>query len=156
LADRSSNRLGIDQVPGHRGLHLLVDGHLFLDSPLHPDQSEPELILEQLAHRADAAISQVVDVVRFADALTHLEQVSNNVNEIDGRQSLVIEPVAFGNPEFDVELETPDAREIELAIVKEHSSKQVPRGKYGRRIAGPHLPVYFKDRIARRLDAVFL
>src|SRR5262245_22637801 len=45
-------------------------------------------------------------------------------------------------------------REIELPVVKEHPAKQVPGSEDSGRIARAHLPVYFKDRIARSLDTV--
>src|SRR5262249_1762887 len=125
LPDRRGNRLGINEISRHRGLHLLMDGHLFLDCPLHPDQAESELVLQDLPPLRHAAISQVVDVGRLADTLPHLEQVSNDVAKIDGRKSLLIEPLAFGNSELDVEFEPPDPRKIELAVVKEHSAKQI-------------------------------
>src|SRR5262249_46334400 len=108
LPDRRGHRLGINQGARHGGLHLLMDGHLFLDRPFHPDQAQSELVLEQLADGADAAIAQVVDVVRLTNTLPHLQQVSDDVDEIDGRKRLLIEPFAFGDPELDVELEPAD------------------------------------------------
>ena len=63
LANRGHDRLRVDQVVRHGGRHFLVDRHLFLDRPLHADQADPELVLEQLAHRAHAAVAEVIDVV---------------------------------------------------------------------------------------------
>ena len=63
LANRGHHRLRVDQVVRHGRRHFLVDRHLLLDGALHPDQPDAELVLEQLAHGADAAVAQVIDVV---------------------------------------------------------------------------------------------
>ncbi len=63
LADAGHDGLGVDEVVRHGRGHLLVDAHLLLDGPLHPDETDAELVLEQLAHAADTAIAEVVDVV---------------------------------------------------------------------------------------------
>ena len=42
--------------------------HLFLDRAFHADQADAELVLEQLADGADAAVAEVIDVVHRADA----------------------------------------------------------------------------------------
>ena len=42
------------------------DRHALLDHPLHAQQADAELVLDQLADRAHAAVAQVVDVVRRA------------------------------------------------------------------------------------------
>ena len=39
------------------------DRHALLDHPLHAQQADAELVLDQLADRLDAAVAQVVDVV---------------------------------------------------------------------------------------------
>ena len=73
LADRRHHRLGIHQVVRHGRRHFLVDGHLFLDRALHADQPDAELVFEQFAHRADAAVSQVIDVIHLPEALAQLQ-----------------------------------------------------------------------------------
>ena len=45
FADRSHDRLGVDQVMRHRCRHFLVHAHLFLDGALHADQANAELVL---------------------------------------------------------------------------------------------------------------
>ena len=62
LFDHRLHRLGVHQVMRHQGVQVL-DGHAFFDGPLHPDQPHPELVLQQLAHGPDPAVTQVVDVV---------------------------------------------------------------------------------------------
>ena len=82
LADRGHYRLGVDQVVRHGRRHFLVHAHLFFDGALHADQSDAELVFEQFAHRAHAAIAQVIDVVHRADAAAQLQQVLNGVDEV--------------------------------------------------------------------------
>ena len=75
FADRGHDRLGVDQVVWHGCRHFLVHGHFFFDCPFHADQADAELVFEQLAHRAYAAIAEVIDVVDRADILAQFEQV---------------------------------------------------------------------------------
>ncbi len=46
------------------GLVDLLDGHALADDALHAEQPNPEGVLDQLAVGADAAVAEVVDVVR--------------------------------------------------------------------------------------------
>ena len=62
LLDHRRDRLGVDQVVRHQRLDLL-EAHALLDRALHADETDAVLVLEQLAHRADAAVAEVVDVV---------------------------------------------------------------------------------------------
>src|SRR5262249_34466083 len=105
-----------------------MDRHLLFDGSLHSHQPDSELVLQQLADCADAAVAQMVDVIGVTDASPHLEHVSDHVDKIHRRQSLLINSVALRLSKFDVELQPPDAREVEFALVEEHASKQVPRG----------------------------
>ena len=75
LANRGHDRLRVDQVVRHGGRHFLVDRHLLLDRPLHADQADPELVLEQLAHRPHPAVAEVIDVVHVHRVLAQLEEV---------------------------------------------------------------------------------
>ena len=63
LLHRRDHRLGVDEVARHRVLDVLVDGHALLDGALHPHEADAELVLEQLADGADAAVGKRVDVV---------------------------------------------------------------------------------------------
>src|ERR1017187_7522568 len=63
LADGRHHRLGVHQVVGHGGRHFLVDRHFFLDGALHAHEADTELVFQQLADRADAAVAEVIDIV---------------------------------------------------------------------------------------------
>ena len=91
LADGRHHRLGVHQVVRHGRRHFLVDRHLFLDGALHAHQADAELVFEQFAHRAHAAVAQVIDVVHRADALAQLEQVPDGVAEIVGIERALVE-----------------------------------------------------------------
>ena len=62
LLDRGHHRPDVDQ--GLRGDRLdVLGGHPLADDPLHPGQPDPDLVLDQLADRAQPAVAEVVDVV---------------------------------------------------------------------------------------------
>ena len=82
LADGGHHRLGVHQVVRHGRRHFLVDRHLFLDGALHAHQADAELVFQQFAHRAHAAVAQVIDIVHRADALAQLQQVLDGGVEI--------------------------------------------------------------------------
>ena len=82
LADGRHHRLGVHQVVRHGRRHFLVHRHLFLDGALHAHQADAELVFEQFAHRAHAAVAQVVDIVHRADALAQLQQVLDGGAEV--------------------------------------------------------------------------
>ena len=71
LLDHRRDRLGVDQVVRHQRLDLL-ERHALLDRALHAHQTDPVLVLEQLADHAHAAVAEVVDVV---DALVRVGAV---------------------------------------------------------------------------------
>ena len=87
LLDRRDDRLGVDQVVRHRRVDVLVDRHLLLDGALHAHEADAELVLEQLADRAHAAVAEVVDVVDAADVLAQAQQVVDDDEEVFGASS---------------------------------------------------------------------
>ncbi len=118
LANRGHDRLRVDQVVRHGRRHFLVDGHLFLDRPLHADQPDAELVLEQLADRPHAAVAEVVDVVDERRVLAQLQQVPDDLVEVGRVQHLLVERRV--QLELGVQLQPADAREVVLLRVEEH------------------------------------
>src|SRR5215470_5348192 len=155
LADRSHYRLGVDQVVRHRRRHLLVHAHLFLDGAFHANQSDAELIFEQLADRTNAAIAEMVDVIHSAEVLAQLQQVTDGRVKVfwierallEIRRLLVFE-------QLDVELQAAHARKVILARVKEHTLEKRGSGVERRRIAETQLAVDFDQRFGGRLDRI--
>ena len=155
LADGSHDRLGVDQVVRHGRRHLLVHAHLFLDGALHANQADAELVLQQLADRAHAAVAKVIDVVHRADVLAQLEQVTDGSVEVFRLQRAVLEigPV-FLVEQLDVELQAAHAREVVLPRIEEHAVEERGRGVERRRIARTQLAVNLDQRFLRRLHRI--
>ncbi len=137
FADGRHHRLGVHQVVRHGRRHFLVDRHLFLDGALHAHQADAELVFEQFAHRAHAAVAEVIDIVHRADALAQFQQVADGVVEIFGMQDARIVIRAVGLlahrrlgriVNLDRELHAAHAREIVLARVEEHALEQLRGG----------------------------
>src|ERR1017187_1769857 len=155
FADGRHHRLGVHQVVRHGRRHLLVDAHLLLDGALHAHQADAELVLQQLADRAHAAIAQMIDVVHRADTLAQLQQVLDGALEVFGIERALVERRGVGTViQLDVELHAPDARKIVLARVEEHALEQLGRRIHRRRIAGTQLAVNFDQRVALVLHGV--
>ena len=62
LLDGGHHGPDVDQGLGGDGLDVL-GGHALADHPLHAGQADPDLVLDQLADRADAPVGEVVLVV---------------------------------------------------------------------------------------------
>src|SRR5713226_2841159 len=141
LADRGHDRFGVHQVVRHGRGHFLVHAHLFLDGALHAHQADAELVFEQLAHRANAAVAEMIDVVDHADVLPQLEEILDRRNEVRRIQRAVVQRRI--ETHLDVELQAAHAAEIVLARIEEHAAKKVGGRFQGRGIAGTQLAVDF-------------
>ena len=128
----------------HSRVDVLVDGHLFFDRPLHADQSDAELILEELADCPDATIPEVVDVIGAADILVQAHQVFDYPIKIVGAQRLLLD----GNfrIELDIELESTDPGKIVPFRIEEHSVKQRACTLERGRVPWPHASIDFHQR----------
>ena len=77
LLDGGGDRPDVDEGLG--GDHVQVlGGHTLPDDTLHAGEADAELVLNQLAHAAQTAVAQMVDVIRGAHA------VSQTVEVVDG------------------------------------------------------------------------
>ena len=65
LLDHRRHRLGVHEIIGHEGIHLLKT-HSFTDGPLHAHQSDPVLIFQQFPHCPDPPVPQMVYVIHRA------------------------------------------------------------------------------------------
>ncbi|CAN3976511.1 5-deoxy-glucuronate isomerase, partial [Dysosmobacter welbionis] len=82
LLDGGSDGADVDEALG--GDHIQVlDGHALPDYPLHPGKADAELVLQQLAHAAQAAVAQVVDVILHGDA------PGQAVHIVDGGEDII-------------------------------------------------------------------
>ena len=83
LLDRGHDRPDVDERLGRDGLHVL-GRHALAHDPLHPRQADPDLVLDQLAHRAQAPVAEVVDVVGLVALLAgvQLHEVADGPKDV--------------------------------------------------------------------------
>ena len=72
LLDRRDHRADVDQRLRRDRLDVLRR-HPLPDHPLHAGQADPDLVLDQLAHRTQAPVAEVVDVVGLVALLTGVQ-----------------------------------------------------------------------------------
>src|SRR6266545_6624988 len=154
LADAGHHRLGVDEVVGHGGGHLLVDAHLLLDGPLHPHQPDPELVLQELSHAPHPPVPEVVDVVHVRGAPAQLQHEGDDRGDVVQVQDLLGEGGVA--PQLGVELEPAHPREVVFLRVQEHPFEEVAGGVEGRRVSRPHAPVDLDEGLLGALDGVLL
>ena len=94
LLDRGRHGADVDQALRGDDIEIL-QRHALADHALHAAKADAELVLQQLAHAADAAVAQVVDVVGVAHA------VSQRV-EIVHRGEHIVNDDVLGNEDIDV------------------------------------------------------
>src|SRR6266849_2108987 len=133
LANRGHNRLGVDEVVRHCGRHFLVHAHLFFDGAFHANQADAELVFQQFAHCANAAVTQVVDVIHYANALAQFQQILDGRDEVRRIERAIVERCI--KTEFDVELQAADTAEIVFTRVEKHSAEKICGRLERRRIA---------------------
>ena len=66
---------------GHQRLHVL-QGHPFLDGPLHPDQTHPVLVFHQFSDRPYPPVAEVVDIVNRSLAVLQPDQVLDRFDNV--------------------------------------------------------------------------
>ena len=132
LLDRGDDWSRVDQGGGGDGLRV-GDGHPLFDDPLHPDEAHPKLVLEQLAHRPDTPVAEVVDVIGDAAAapVVELDEAADDLDEValledpqlavaDALDDLLLRPA-----QALVDLVAADPAEVEAAGVEEEALEQV-------------------------------
>src|SRR5229473_298461 len=155
LLDRGHHRAGVDERCRCDRVRV-TDRHALLDDPLHADQAHPELVLEQLADRAYAAVAEMVDVVRdllFARCVVQLDQLAQESDEVslleDAQLALADarEDVLLIAAQALVDLVPADAAEVEAARVEEEALQQVAGVVDGRRVAWPDAAVQLEEGV---------
>ena len=95
LLDGGHHGPDVDELAG-RGLVWVGDSHAFADDPLHAQQADAELVLDELPDGAHAPVSQVVDVVRFAAAVVEMDDLSHDRDEVIGHEDTVLDGEVVG------------------------------------------------------------
>ena len=83
--DDARNGLGVDEV-GRREHFVIADVHALADCAAHACQTNGKLVGELLAHGADAAVAEVVDIVDGGLAVNQFDEIFDNLNNIFVRQ----------------------------------------------------------------------
>ena len=86
LAQGSDHRTNVDQRH-RRQLLLVTNGHAFFDDALHTSQADAQLVLDQLTHRLDAAVAEVIDVIGVLDPVVNLDHTAQESDHIALRNS---------------------------------------------------------------------
>src|SRR5581483_6690692 len=108
-------------------------------------------------HRANAAVSKVIDIIHSADVLAQLEQVPDGGVKVLRLERTVVEIGCFLVLEqLDVELQAAYARKVVFPRIEKHSVEQSSRRVERGRIAGTQLAIDFDQRFLRGLDRVTL
>ncbi len=144
LPHRRGRRLGVDQVVGHDRVDI-DRGHALLDRPLHAQQADAVLVLQQLAHRADPAVAEVVDVVDLAAAVAQAHQQLQHRQHVFLAQHADLVGDVVLQPH--VHLHPADGREVVALGVEEQPAEHVLRGLHRRRLARAHDAVDVEQRV---------
>ena len=173
LLHRGHDRADVDERLGRDRFHVL-GGHALAHDPLHPGQADADLVLDQLAHRTDAAVGEVVlvvDPVRRV-AVCHVEGQVQHVGRrrqdlgraehaLVGRRLLdrdpekVREAIDFG-AELAVQLVTTDAGQVVALRVEEGVLEVDPRRLSREGLAGTGALVDLEERLFPGGDQVAL
>src|SRR5579859_6281314 len=150
LTDSGGGRLGIDQIMRHHGVDI-DRAHALADGALHAQETQTVLVLHQLAHRTDAAVAEMVDVVDLAMAVLEVGQHLDHAEDVllaeraDGVRNL-------GEVQARVHLDAADGREVVTLDVEEQPLEQGFGGLESRRLARTHDAVDVDQRLfARRV-----
>ena len=89
LLHRRHDRADVDQR-ARRRLVGVRDRHALADDALHAQQADAELVLDQLTDGTHAAVAQVVDLVRVADAVVEADQLADDaLDVVDGEDAVL-------------------------------------------------------------------
>ena len=124
LLDHGGSGLVVDQLLRHQGLDILQP-HALLDRPLHPHQSDAELVFDQFADRAHAAVAEMVDIVDSAVAVLELDQIADDFQDILAAQRALLQ--RHGELELVVELQPANLGQIVALRIEEQVVKKLVR-----------------------------
>jgi hypothetical protein len=137
-------RLGVDQVVRHDRVDI-DRAHAFLDRAFHAQQADAVLVFQQLAHRADATVAQVVDVVDFAATVAQAHQ------DLQHGQDVVLAQDADLVRDFlletHVHLHAAHRRQVVALGVEEQRLEHRLGRFHGRRLARTHDAVDVEQRV---------
>ena len=142
LVNGPSNWLSVDDIVQHHRLGIL-QGHALLDRPLHPNQSNPELGLQQFSNTANPTITKVVNVINESTgvAFTKQQQILHRFHDVPASQDDLIERLFYS--QFLIDFESTNLRQAVAVFTKEEVLQHILRCIQSRRISWLHLLVEF-------------
>ena len=146
VADHRRQSLRIDELlRGDRVHALVIEGHALAHQALGAGEAHTALVGEEFAHGADAAGTEVVDVVDDAVALAELDEILGGLDDVLGIQDTGLE-VGL-EAELLVDLVAADAAEIVALRIEEEALEEGLGVGGGRRLAGTEALVDFLERL---------
>ncbi len=141
--DRGSHRLGVDQILRHQAF-AFGHGQTLFDRALDAHQTDTELVLGHLANGADTTVTQVVDIVNHALAVTDVDQGLEYFDDV----FLAQHAGAFDLFATDatVELHAANGGQVVTLTAEEQVGEQRFGGVLGRRLARAHHAIDFYQR----------
>ena len=149
LLDGGDDRTNVDQRL-RSDLVGLLHAHALAHNALHAGKTDAELILDELAHRADATVAEVVDIVdsKALFALVQGDDVTHGCDDVvlgqRGGVEIGIEAELF------IGLVAADLCEVVTLGVEEQAVEQRARGVDRRRLAGTETLVQLDESFVFR------
>ena len=145
LLHRGDDGADVDQRARRRLLGVR-DRHALADHALHAQQAHAELVQDQLAHGADAAIAQVVDVVPLVLAVVDPDLLLDDRQHVGQAQRALVRVTAQQRGQPLIELVAPHAAQVVAPRIEEQAVQQPARVVGRRRVAGAQLAVHLQQR----------
>ena len=147
LAHGRGRGLRIDEVLRHDRVD--VDrGHALLDGALHPQEAQAILVLHEFADRADATITEMIDVVDLAATIAQIHQRLGDRQDV----GLAQDPHRILGIEIEphVHLDPAHGRQVVAFGIEEQRVEHRLRSIERRRLAGAHHAVDVEEGILAR------
>ena len=151
LAQSRRYRAHVDKVLRHSGRKILRRRHALARDALHAQQPDAQLILQQLAYRADAAVAEVVYVVYMLVAVAKADEPLYYRDYVRYREQAL--GLRYVELQAAVDLIAADAPKVVSARVEENAFEIFVRVLHARRFVRLQLAEYLK---ARRLGGIGL
>ena len=143
LLDRSSHWLGVDQVLRHQAF-AFSHRQTFFDRTLDADEAHAELVLGHLAYAADTTVTQVVDVVDDAFAVTDIDESLQDFDDVFLAQHT--RTFDLGTTDTAVELHAAHCGQVVALGTEEQVVEQGLGGVLGWRLAWTHHAIDLDQR----------
>ena len=155
LLDGSHDRTDVDQAL-RRDLIDVLRAHALAHDALHTAHTDTELVGNELAHGADAAVAEVVDIVRLEarDSGSELEEIAQRGNDIlIGKHGDVLGGI---ETELLVDLVATNASQVVALRVEQQALEQAAGSVDGRRLARTQATIDLDEGVLARQSGIAL